>query len=100
MKTTTSALRMALLLLVAFVLIAKIESTPAYRQDIISENNLKQLSKDDLIRLLQSDAKWSSSSNSHDDSSEELKYKPVPYVPTNTGNSLINTGNQIPQVNY
>ncbi|EAT35993.1 AAEL011884-PA [Aedes aegypti] len=87
MEITSRALRTVLLLLVASVLIAKIECAPS-QQRTNAEESVRHLNRNELLRLFQEDAKWASSSHSNDKSSEELKYQPMPYSPVFTGNGV------------
>lgn len=85
MEIITRTLRVVLLLVVASILVAKIECAPA------QEETAEYLNRNELLRLFQEDARWASSSQSHSKSSEEFRgqYQPMPYSPVRS-NSLSN----------
>ncbi|KXJ76254.1 hypothetical protein RP20_CCG010023 [Aedes albopictus] len=74
MKITPRTTRALLMLLLASILIAKIECAPS-QQRMAAEDNLKHLTRNDLVRIFQEDVKWGSSSHSGR-SSEEVRYQP------------------------
>ncbi|XP_029729281.2 uncharacterized protein LOC109433549 [Aedes albopictus] len=98
MEITPKTTRALLMLLVASILIAKIECAPS-QQRMAAEDSLKHLTRSDLVRLFQEDAKFGSSSHSHslDKSSEELRYQPVPYTPVFTAGTGAVPGATVPQ---